>query len=206
MSPAKPRTMILSIAVVVLVVLIIAVVVLLATNRTAPTAAPSSSPPSSATAPTAPSTPALTPSSAPPSSQRPAQPSGQPVFTKYFINTEAEGVVYATGIKIQGDQVSGWAGALRASDITCFNGRVSGGRLSGTLWSHPDEGGGPLVSQRFSWRVSGKGDQLALLEVSSISPLTEVPVGTVNQDAAQPADSDWQSTFDQCAKLTGGLK
>lgn len=196
MPPTKNRRLALIASIVVLILLIIGVLVIVAVSRQGSAGPSASAPAASASAPTQ-SNPATGPT---------PQPAPSAIVTKYFVNTEAEGVVYATGVKIKGTQVSGWAGALRSSDVACFNGTVADGRLSGTLWSPADEGGGPMVSQRFSWRVSGSGDQLKLVEVVSITPLTEVNVQTVNRDAALPAANDWQSTFDRCAKLTGGLK
>lgn len=195
MSSSKLRAILISLAGVLVVLLLVVVAVLVVTNRNNPTAAPS------ATA--SPSSASPTPTS--PSSPPPPSPSQPTITTKYFVNTAIEGLVYAAGIKIRGDQVSGWAAPLRSDGVTCFNGKVAGGRLTGTLWAPADEGGGPIVSQRFSWRITGSGDQLQLTEVSSIKPLTEVPVTVVNRDAAQPADYNWQSTFANCAKLTGGL-
>ncbi len=195
MSSSKLRTILISLAAVLVVVLVVVMAVLVMTNRNNPTATPSATTSSGSTSPS-PTSP-----SGPPSSSS-TQPT---IITKYFVNTATEGIVYAAGIKIRGDQVSGWAAPLRSDGVTCFNGKVAGERLTGTLWAPADEGGGPVVSQRFSWRITGSGDQLRLTEVSSIKPLTEVPVTVVNRDADQPADYDWQSTFDSCAKLTGGL-
>lgn len=126
------------------------------------------------------------------------------IFTMYFVNVKSNSTVYAAGVKTRGTAASGWAGVLRSGDITCFNGIVANGMLTGTLVSPPDGGGAP-VSQPFSWRITGSGEQFRLVEIGDITPLREVPPATVNDYAGLKPNDSWQPLFTTCAQLTGGL-
>lgn len=162
-----------------------------------PTAASSPSP----TSPFAPTTTATpTPTATPTATVAPVDT----MFTMYFVNVKSNSTVYAAGVKTRGTAASGWAGVLRSGDITCFNGTIANGMLTGTLVSPPDGGGAP-VSQPFSWRITGSGEQFRLVEIGDITPLREVPPATVNDYAGLKPNDSWQPLFTTCVQLTGGL-
>jgi hypothetical protein len=126
-------------------------------------------------------------------------------YTLYFVNTDFPGGVYGAGVKVRGDQASGFVGVMQSGDIGCFNGNYANGTLTGTLVVPPDgEGGGP-VTQSFSWPVTGSGESFRLVSIGEVQPLREVPLVTMNDYADKPTAESWEPLFASCNALAGGI-
>lgn len=118
--------------------------------------------------------------------------------TLFFIKTQADGSAYAVGAKVTGRKVRGWAAPLRSDAIGCFQGKVSSGRLRGTI-AYPPMPSGPAPRQRISWPASGKGPAFRLAATDQVSGLVKTTRATVNRYAGFPAGHSWASLFNFCA-------
>ncbi len=186
----SPWTLILGIVAGVLALALIgAVVFIVVTRQSTPGASPASPSPS--------------PSSASPTAASPTSPTPVPEFTTYYLAT-SQGQAWGAGVKTKGERMSGWVGALQTDDLTCFNGVVANGRLTG-LQVTPPYADSPGSKQEFSWPVSGSGADLRLVQIGSLHPIREVPLSTLNVDAGLSPGDTWQRQFDLCAGLTGGI-
>ncbi len=180
-------------ALAVLIVIALVVIVILAVRPKEPTTATTPTPIPTATAPTLPvPTPTPTPTTAPTK------------YTLYFVNPDFPGGVYGAGVKVRGDQASGFVGTMQSGDLACFNGTYSGGYLTGKLVI-PSDGGGKPATQSFKWPVTGEGESFRLVAIGDVTPLREVPLATMNDYGGKSSGESWQPLFTSCAKLTGGL-